>query len=156
LARDIALPQFLTSLKWLRRVAVQDAAVLYTENPLASIFATAPFNSPSFRNFSAASSAAINAAEEVVRLAFQNLPQHLVASLQGAMATQNLGLEREHQVYQSQMNAMQSELGELKTLLEIFAGSKSKRVKTMQGIFKSLVLPLPSYSSSCSIICRSC
>ncbi|KAJ7269115.1 hypothetical protein C8J57DRAFT_1609308 [Mycena rebaudengoi] len=141
LARDIALRQFLTSLKWLRRVAVQDAAVLYTENPLASIFDTAPFNSPSFRNFSAASSAAIDAAEEVARLAFQNLPQHLVASLQGAMATQNLGFERERQVYQSQMNAMQSELGELKTLLEIFAGSKSKRVKTMQGSFAGPVEP---------------
>jgi hypothetical protein len=94
-ARDIALRQFLITLAWFRRVLIQDMAVLFTQTPDAPIFKVAPFNSTLFREFAATSTAAIQAAEETARLAFQNLPEHLIASMRGALATQNLAFERE-------------------------------------------------------------
>ncbi|KAK6987922.1 hypothetical protein R3P38DRAFT_3227051 [Favolaschia claudopus] len=125
LAKDIALRQFLSAMLWFRRILVQDLAVIFTQNPHALIFKYAPFNSPSFRDFAASSTAAINAAEETARLAFQNLPQHLVASLQGALATQK------RQNYHHEMASMRNELGQMKTLLELVAGTK--RVKRAHG-----------------------
>ncbi|KAK6984724.1 hypothetical protein R3P38DRAFT_3451992 [Favolaschia claudopus] len=131
LAKDIALRQFLSTMLWFRRILVQDLAVIFTQNPHALIFKYAPFNSPSFRNFAASSTAAIDAAEETARLAFQNLPQHLVASLQGALATQNLAFERERQNYHNEMALMRNEPGQMKTLLELVTGTK--RVKRAHG-----------------------
>ncbi|KAK7000831.1 hypothetical protein R3P38DRAFT_3218014 [Favolaschia claudopus] len=124
---DIALRQFLSTLLWFRRVLAQDLAIIFTQNPHAPIFKFAPFNSPSFREFAGTSAALIDAAEEAARLAFQNLPQHLVASLQGALATHNLAFERERQNYRTEMASMQDKLGEMKTLLDLVAGTK--RVK---------------------------
>ncbi|KAJ6565006.1 hypothetical protein DFH09DRAFT_1475624 [Mycena vulgaris] len=117
---------------WLRRVLTQDVAVLFSKDPLALIFKFAPFNALSFRNFAATSTAAIhlNFAEEA-RLAFQNLPQHLVASMQGALATQNLAFERERRNYQVQMDVMHSKMGQMQSLLELVAGSK--RTKMSHG-----------------------
>jgi hypothetical protein len=124
LAKDIALRQFLTTLIWFRRVLIQDMAVLYTQTPDAPIFKTAPFNSITFREFAATSTSAIHLAEEAARLAFQNLPEHLVASMRGALATQNLGFERERHGYKTQMEAMQTQLNEMGNLLRVVAGSK--------------------------------
>jgi hypothetical protein len=90
LAKDIALRQFLTTF---RRILIQDMAVLYTQTPDAPIFKTAPFNLITFCEFAATSTAAIHLAEEAAQLAFQNLPEHLVESMRGALATQNLGFE---------------------------------------------------------------
>ncbi|KAJ6499782.1 hypothetical protein DFH09DRAFT_1445281 [Mycena vulgaris] len=131
-SRDIALRQYLVTMTWLRRVLIQDVAVLFSKDPLALIFKFAPFNALSFRNFAAISTAAIhlNSAEEA-RLAFQNLPQHLVASMQGALATQNLAFERERQNYQVQMDVMHSKMGQMQSLLELVAGSK--RTKMSHG-----------------------
>lgn len=132
-ARDIALRQYLTTMVWLRRVLIQDAAVLFTQNLLAVIFTHGPFRSQSFRDFAAASTAAIDAAKETARLAFQNLPQHLVASMQGLLATQQLSFERERQNYQAEMLALRGQMGKMGALLEVVAGSK--RVKTAHGMF---------------------
>ncbi|KAJ7861022.1 hypothetical protein B0H14DRAFT_3445749 [Mycena olivaceomarginata] len=120
---------------WFRRVLIQDMAVLFTLNPHAPIFKFAPFNSTPFRQFAATSTAAIDAAEETARLAFQNLPQHLVASLHGALATQNLAFERERQTYQAQMSAMQGQMSQMQSLIELMAGSK--RVKNSHDITDS-------------------
>jgi hypothetical protein len=108
-------------------------AVLYKQNPLASIFTYAPFDSQCFRTFAEESSAAIHAAEEAARLAFKNLLQHLIASMQGILATQNLAFECKRQQYQVEMRGMQTQLGDMKALLQVIAGSK--RTKT-QGTFK--------------------
>lgn len=132
LAKDIALRKFLATMAWFRRVLIQDMAVLFTLNPHAPIFKFAPFNSTPFRQFAATSTAAIDAAEETARLAFQNLPQHLVASLHGALATQNLAFECERQTYQAQMNSMQGQMSQMQSLIELMAGSK--RVKKSHGM----------------------
>jgi hypothetical protein len=79
-------------------------AVLFTQTTQASIYTFAPFNLTPFREFGANSTASINAAEETARLAFQNLPKHMVASLQGVLATQNLAFEREQQTYHAESN----------------------------------------------------
>ena len=41
--RDIALKGFLRLLVWLRRVLIQDAAVLFTKDPTCPIFGFPPF-----------------------------------------------------------------------------------------------------------------
>lgn len=131
LAKDIALHQFLACMLWFRRILIQDLAVIFTQNPHAAIFNFPPFNSSAFRKFAATSTAAIDAALEEARLAFQNLPQHLIASMEGALATQNLAFERERHAYQAQMRAMESQMGEMRSLLEVLAGAK--RVKKTHG-----------------------
>ncbi|KAJ7213565.1 hypothetical protein GGX14DRAFT_393054 [Mycena pura] len=131
LAKDIALHQFLACMLWFRRILIQDLAVIFTQNPHAAIFNLPPFNSSAFRNFAATSTAAIDAALEEARLAFQNLPQHLIASMQGALATQNLAFERERHAHQAQMQAMESQMGEMRSLLEVMAGAK--RAKKAHG-----------------------
>ncbi|KAJ7849462.1 hypothetical protein B0H13DRAFT_2361214 [Mycena leptocephala] len=79
----------------------------------ALIYTFAPFDSTVFREFATNSTAAINAAEETARLAFENLPQHMA--------------------YQAQMESMQNQMGEMKTLLELVAGSKRQR-RTHGGV----------------------
>ncbi|KAJ7178272.1 hypothetical protein C8R46DRAFT_1188289 [Mycena filopes] len=133
-AKDIALRQFLATLTWFRRVLIQDMAVIYTQTPHAPIFKTAPFNSTIFREFAAESTAAIHLAEEAARLAFQNLPEHLVASMRGVLATQNLGFERERHGYKMQMEAMQTQLNKVQSLLRVVAGSK--RIKKAHDTFR--------------------
>jgi hypothetical protein len=134
-AKDIALRQFLNTLAWFRRILIQDMAVLFTQNPHAPIFKVAPFDSPVFREFASNSAAAIHAAEETARLAFQNLPEHLVASMRGALAMQNLAFERERQTYQGQMQTMQSQLGDMHNLLQVVAGSKRTKKAHSKFLF---------------------
>ncbi|KAN0080020.1 hypothetical protein V8E55_009586 [Tylopilus felleus] len=95
LATDIALKQFLSVLTWFRTILLQDGAVLYSRYPQLSIFQFAPFNTPQFHAFASQSVQQVASAEEASRLAFQNLPWHLIASLQGIVT--NLSLEQQAQ-----------------------------------------------------------
>lgn len=95
LATDIALKQFLSVLTWFRTILLQDGAVLYSRYPQLSIFQFAPFNTPQFHAFASQSVQQVASAEEASRLAFQNLPRHLIASLQGIVT--NLSLEQQAQ-----------------------------------------------------------
>jgi hypothetical protein len=106
-------------------------AVLFTQTPDAPIFKVAPFNSTRFREFAATSTAAIQAAEETARIAFQNLPEHLIASMRGVLATQNLAFERERLIYQAQMQTMQNQLGGNEQSFSSLSGSK--HVKKVHG-----------------------
>ena len=81
--RDIALKQFLKLLQWLRVVLVQDCALLHAQYPHCSIFRFAPFTFPAFTDFSANAATLVTAAEEKARLAFHNLPDHIVRSMCG-------------------------------------------------------------------------
>jgi hypothetical protein len=95
LSTDIALKQFLSVLAWFRTVLLQDGAVLYARHPQLPVFQFHPFDTPQFHAFANQSIQQVAGAEEASRLAFQNLPQHLVASLQGIVT--NLSLEQQAQ-----------------------------------------------------------
>jgi hypothetical protein len=74
---------------------LQDGAVLYARHPQLPVFQFHPFDTPQFCAFANQSIQQVAGAEEASRLAFQNLPQHLVASLQGIVT--NLSLEQQAQ-----------------------------------------------------------
>jgi hypothetical protein len=93
MAKDIALTQFLALLQWLRRVLLQDAALLYTCNPLCAVLRYPPFNTPLFQAFAATSSDIIASAEEESCLALQNLPAHLMSSVRGLLT--GIAMEKE-------------------------------------------------------------
>ncbi|KAJ6620586.1 hypothetical protein B0H10DRAFT_1945895 [Mycena sp. CBHHK59/15] len=84
LALDTALKQLLKVFIFFRRVLVQDAAVLYTKNPHASLFKYAPFNSTSFRLFALESTSSITKVETDARLALKDVPENIAIALRGA------------------------------------------------------------------------
>jgi hypothetical protein len=129
---DIALRQFLRLLLWLRRVLLQDCAVLYSKYPSCGMFRYAPFNTFAFRDFAANLSAVITRAEEDARYALQNLPDNIVTSFRG-LATdikmdqqpQRIASDARWQAIESQMNEMSSTLG----MIGGAKGSKKRKVK---------------------------
>jgi hypothetical protein len=100
LAIDISLKQFLCVLQWFRTVILQDCAVLYVRRPDLPIFQFRPFNTPRFKEFAAASVNDITRAEGEARLAFENLPEHVICSLRGLVTT--LTLEQQAQRAESE------------------------------------------------------
>ncbi|KAG6370583.1 hypothetical protein JVT61DRAFT_11380 [Boletus reticuloceps] len=92
---DITLKQFLSILTWFHTVLLQDSAILYSQHPELPVFQFHPFNTSQFRTFANQSVQQVASAEEASQLAFQNLPQHLIVSLQGIIT--NLSLEQQAQ-----------------------------------------------------------
>ncbi len=89
-AQDIALRQFLHLLVWLRRVLLQDVAMLFSQKPACPVFQFPLFHSTSFRSFAEHSQKIVAQAIEDTHLNAQNLPDQFVASVQGAMASVQL------------------------------------------------------------------
>lgn len=114
---------------WLRRVFLQDIALIYTSNPQASLFHFAPLNTLSFRSFASKSTDVIAAAEKKAREAFQDLPQHLVRTLQGVLIGHSLDLQRMQDNHSAELAAMRTELVQMKGLVELNAGFKSRHKK---------------------------
>jgi hypothetical protein len=85
-SKDIALRQFLKLLLWLCTVLLQDAAILYSLYPHSWLFSCRPFNTKPFQEFAISSVAIIAHAESEACLAYENMPEHLVASLCGSYA----------------------------------------------------------------------
>lgn len=137
-ARDIALRQFLRLLTWLRTVLVQDAALLFVDSPHATLFKYAPFNSPVFREFAAASTANIVAAEEQARVALQNLPQQMAQTMQGILTGHALELERTHAAHRADLKGMREDVTNLMAVVEIMAAPKRARKK---GVYDSAWYP---------------
>jgi Centromere DNA-binding protein complex CBF3 subunit, domain 2 len=77
---DIAFKQFLQLLIWLRQVLIQDAAILFLQYPTCPMFRYPSFNTPTFHNFAATSLSVVDRAEEEVRHALKNLPEHVAAT----------------------------------------------------------------------------
>ena len=90
LAINIALKQFLSVLQWFRMVILQDCAVLYAQHPDLPVFRFRPFDTPHFKEFAAALVSSIARAEGEARLAFKNLPEHVICSLRGLVTTLTL------------------------------------------------------------------
>ncbi|KAF8421336.1 hypothetical protein L210DRAFT_2221116 [Boletus edulis BED1] len=108
-------------------VLLQDGAILYSRHPELPVFQFHPFNTPQFRTFANQSVQQVASAEEASRLAFQNLPQHLVVSLQGIVT--NLSLEQQAQRAENAALRLevQQHIATQDTLLaELAAGRRAK------------------------------
>jgi len=145
LATDIALKQFLSVLTWFCTILLQDGAVLYSRYPQLSIFQFAPFNTPQFHAFASQSVQQVASAEEASCLAFQNLPRHLIASLQGIVT--NLSLEQQAQRVENEalrFEVRQHVATQNMLLAELACQSKGQRAVGGSGrASRSVSLPVP-------------
>lgn len=114
-SKDIALEHFLDALKWLRRVLLQDCAVLHAICPESLIFRYAPLDSPTFLAFAEGAAERIADVERAVRLQFEKLPEHVSAAMQALL--QEFGLrQREDQVMNRQvLDLVQQELRSIRS-----------------------------------------
>ncbi|PPQ75576.1 hypothetical protein CVT24_013264 [Panaeolus cyanescens] len=103
--QDQALRYLINLLLHLRRVLIQDCAVLYTENPTAPIFKFAPFNSDEFHTFASASAQVIHNANEHQRQYLENLPTHIADNLRGSLESNRVQLlEHQRRIEESNQN----------------------------------------------------
>ena len=77
---DYMLRHFLELLQLLRRVILQDAAVLYSKYPNFPIWDFPPFDSTIFRNFAADSNSLLIQAEADCKQQLESLPQTVATS----------------------------------------------------------------------------
>lgn len=124
--KDIALRQFLSVLVWFRVVILQDAAVLYSQHPHLSFFTFRPFNSPAFHDFAASSAATIAHAESKARLAYENMPEHLIAGLRGTYADLRMEQRKEQENNARQLGDLRQQYSQLEGLLMQLVESKPK------------------------------
>ena len=124
---DIALKQFLRLLIWLRRVLLQDCAILFSKYPSCPMFRYPPFNSPTFRKFAVTSLSVVDHAEEEVRHALKNLPEHVAATFRGLATDIKMDQRSQRIDTEARWDAMDSRLNELSGLLQMLVGAKSSK-----------------------------
>jgi hypothetical protein len=124
---DIALRQFLRLLLWLRRVLLQDCAVLYSKYPSCGMFRYAPFNTFTFRDFATNSSAVIARAEEDARYALQNLPDNIVTSFRGLATDIKMDQQAQRIKSDARWQAIESQMNEMSSTLGMIAGAKASK-----------------------------
>jgi Centromere DNA-binding protein complex CBF3 subunit, domain 2 len=132
-AQDVALRNFLEVLVWFRTVLLQDAAILYTMFPDANIFCYPPFCSPIFRDFAGTSVARIKEIEEEARLAFKNLPENLVTSLRGAVATVQLENKKADDENKARLDALQDSVLQMSSAINQLGGCQPYRRRSRSG-----------------------
>jgi hypothetical protein len=153
LAIDITLKQFLPVLRWFRTVLLQDCAVLFAGHPELPVFQFKPFSTSVFKEFAAASVESVTRAEQEARLAFQNLPQHLICSLRGLVTT--LMLEQQAQCVKNKalhaevQKHLESQSALLAELAHTPKGRQESRASscTVPGCHvPALTVPIPTLS----------
>jgi hypothetical protein len=124
---DIALKQFLRLLVWLCRVLLQDCAILFSKYPSCPMFRCAPFNSSIFCNFAATSMSVVNQAEEDVRHALKNLPEHIAATFRGLATDMKMDQHSQRIDTEARWDAVDSRLDQVTGLLQMLIGAKSSK-----------------------------
>ncbi|KAJ3536673.1 hypothetical protein NMY22_g5932 [Coprinellus aureogranulatus] len=119
-ARDIALSNFLETLKWFRVVLLQDVAVLSHKHPNMGILKHAPFNSQAFREFAQSAGPIVQKAEEDARHALKNMPEDYTQSVIGLMETTQIRqdtafseLQRSHDALLAEVVMMREDMSQL-------------------------------------------
>jgi len=129
-AKDEALFYFLALLKYLRKVLLQDAGVLFSKYPSIPLFQFPPFDSEAFKSFSASSAQIIETAESDARQNLKNLPEQYATSIQGFMKTALLKQES-HQTRLEKSNlSVCEDVRQTKDIVRAFLalqGTKSSR-----------------------------
>ncbi|KAJ3492579.1 hypothetical protein NLJ89_g11203 [Agrocybe chaxingu] len=153
LALDESLTYFLSLLRFLRLVALQDAAVLYQHDQSAPIFRFAPFNSAAFKAFSDTSTSIIQQAEDESRQRLHDLPEKIASTFHGAMATALIKQAEHQQAVESaniktykQMAMVEDVLRAVLAIQAASAGSRKR--KAFEELSKAAHIseepPLPS------------
>jgi hypothetical protein len=78
--------------------------------PDANIFAYAPFNTPVFHAFAAASTSTIEEIEDAARLAFKDCPENIARGLRGAIAAVQLETQKGSNAINARFDMLLEEL----------------------------------------------
>jgi hypothetical protein len=126
--QDAALTKFLELLLVLRRIILQDAAVLAAKYPTCPLFKHPPFNSPIFRAFSSAAPLIIQRAEDEAQGALSSLPETMAASFRGILATNMMRHEQTRIDVQENSAELSRRLGGVEAMIRdrLVADSSSK------------------------------
>lgn len=121
-------------LRWFREVLLQDVAVLYSQHPRCHIFEYRPFNTKTFREFAASSTAAITHAESKARLAYENMPEHLVAGLRGTYSDLRLEQRKEQDENTRRLNQLSQQFSNLESMLsQLLQASQPSMRRSRKG-----------------------
>ncbi|KAF8999026.1 hypothetical protein BDZ89DRAFT_1147867 [Hymenopellis radicata] len=90
LANDPALDGFLDLLLELRRVLLQDGAVLYSQFPGAPLFTHFPFNTVVFRQFAASSQDVLTQAEAEAKLQLSQMPETYASLVRNSLVSNEI------------------------------------------------------------------
>ena len=122
----------------LRVVLLQDAAVLRAKYPDLHLSKYAPFNSPTFLEFSRASTAIIETAEAEARHQLESLPETVSRSMQGILETISVRQQQKRIELAAQQQRDQQKVSEslhfIEGLMINTLSSKSKAQKYIQDI----------------------
>jgi hypothetical protein len=108
-------------------VALQDAALLYSQHPDAGIFRFAPFSSPAFHVFAASSASRIEEVERAARMAFENLPDHLVRGLRSALASVSIEHQKSIDENKARFDAFHEMLSSISGAMQQVGSSRKPR-----------------------------
>ncbi|KAF4609718.1 hypothetical protein D9613_011981 [Agrocybe pediades] len=158
-AKDNTLTSFLSLLLFLRRVLLQDSAVLYSKHPELSIFQVAPFNTTQFREFSATASSVMAQAETKVQLQLQNLPQDMADIMRASLmksAMHKEEMRRSNELLHAKMYEQMEVIRDFTaaTVLRGAYGKKRKVLEAMLSVSPSISSDAPNtrcrFNESCS------
>jgi len=134
--------------------------VLYARHSDLPIFQFQPFNTPRFKEFATASVNDIARAEGEARLAFENLPEHVICSLWGLVTTLTLEQQAQHAESETLRAEVRTYLEGQNALLAKLAhtpkarghGSKSRVTSQLEGQY--IFLPLLGLGFRMDLTCR--
>jgi len=111
-AEDFALRDFLTLLRRLRCVLLQDAAIIRAKYPTTKLmlFDYPPFNLTAFQTFSSTALFVIQEAEETSRNALSALPHVVAASMQGILTSISLDRQKSDHKTQALLEGLSQQL----------------------------------------------
>ncbi|KAL6300580.1 hypothetical protein BKA93DRAFT_829025 [Sparassis latifolia] len=114
-------------------------------HPSAPIFRFALFNTPAFHRFVSEAMPAIREAEEQARVAYQNLPEHLITSLRGATTGVLMEQKRQHEENNRQMADMSERMVKMEGMIGMLVNSRNTHKSRPAAAF---VGPDPSPTTS--------
>ncbi|KAF9042549.1 hypothetical protein BDZ89DRAFT_1128464 [Hymenopellis radicata] len=113
LANDPALDGFLDLLLELRRVLLQDGAVLYSQFPGAPLFTHFPFNTVVFRQFAASSQDILTQAEAEAKLQLSQMPETYASLVRNSLVSNEIEARKLQAEIQRQGDRVEETLASL-------------------------------------------
>ena len=126
---DYALRHFLRLLIFLRKIIIQDAALLFALCPNANIWTYFPFSDPQFHAFAASAPLVIRQAEEKARQAFRHVPDYLANGIRTVTTGIMVDQRQFHGRTQGQLEQMDNRMVKLEEMITQLTDSQKPRRK---------------------------
>jgi len=134
-AIDLALQSFLEFLRCLRRVLLQDLAVIHSEAPSCNIYAYHPFNTPSFHKFAAEAPSRIAEAERKTQLILKDLPERYIGVIQSMVRSNEASQEELKSILLGRIQYLEEQLISTKEESSLRGKPPAKRQRVCELLF---------------------